>query len=67
MLFAEGSYNTRLESVNESERAVTWLFDKTEIVKAKNPLGDKCCILGNVPSSAIVTWEPQRVKDPCPN
>jgi uroporphyrinogen-III decarboxylase len=67
-LFAEGSYNTRLESVNEFPKgAVTWLFDKTDIVKAKKILGDKCCISGNVPSSAIVTWEPQRVKDLCRN
>jgi uroporphyrinogen-III decarboxylase len=66
ILFAEGSYNTRLESVNEFPKgAVTWLFDKTDMVKAKKILGDKCCIMGNVPSSAIVTWDPPRVKEYC--
>jgi uroporphyrinogen-III decarboxylase len=66
VLFAEGSFNTRLESVNEFPKgAVTWMFDKTDMVKAKKILGDKCCIMGNVPSSAIVTWEPPKVKDYC--
>ncbi|MBN1189452.1 MAG: hypothetical protein JXA46_06860 [Dehalococcoidales bacterium] len=65
-LFAEGAYNTRLESVNEFPKGfVTWLFDQTDMFKAKKILGDKCCIQGNVPSSLIVTGSPQNVKEYC--
>jgi len=65
-LFAEGSYETRLDLVNEFPRGtVSWLFDKTDMGKAKKALGDKCCIAGNVPTSLIVTGTPQQVKDYC--
>jgi uroporphyrinogen-III decarboxylase len=66
VLFAEGSYNTRLESVNEFPKgAVNWLFDKTDMAKAKKILGDKCCLSGNVPTSLMVTGTPAAVKEYC--
>jgi uroporphyrinogen-III decarboxylase len=65
-LFAEGSFNTRLEYVNEfPEGTVTWLFDQSDMFKAKKILGDKCCIQGNVPSSLMVTGSPRDVKEYC--
>jgi hypothetical protein len=65
-LFAEGSFNTRLEYVDEFPKgAVTWYFDRTDMVKAKQILGKKCCIQGNVPSSMVVTGEPKDVKEYC--
>jgi len=65
-LFAEGSYETRLDAVNEFPRGtVSWLFDKTDMGKAKKALGDKCCISGNVPTSLIVTGTPAQVKEYC--
>jgi hypothetical protein len=65
-LFAEGSYTTRLETVNEFARGdVAWLFDKTDMAKAKQILGKTCCISGNVPSSLMVTGEPKDVKEYC--
>jgi hypothetical protein len=65
-LFAEGSFNTRLEYVNEFPKGfVTWLFDQSDMFKAKQILGDKCCIQGNVPSSLMVTGSPQDVKAYC--
>jgi hypothetical protein len=65
-LFAEGSYDSRLESVNEFPKgAVGWLFDKTDMAKAKSILGKRCCISGNVPSSLMVTGNPKEVKDYC--
>jgi uroporphyrinogen-III decarboxylase len=65
-LFAEGSYETRLDSVNEFPKgAVTWLFDRTDMIKAKKALGDKCCIAGNVPTSLMATGTPKAVKDYC--
>jgi uroporphyrinogen-III decarboxylase len=65
-LFAEGSYNTRLETVNEFPRgSVIWRFDKTDMARAKKILGDKCCIAGNVPSSLISKGTPQAIKECC--
>jgi hypothetical protein len=65
-LFAEGSFNTRLESVNVFPKGfVTWLFDQTDMAKAKQVLGRQCCIQGNVPSSLIVTGSPAEVKASC--
>jgi uroporphyrinogen-III decarboxylase len=64
MLFAEGSYNTRLESVNEFPKGfVHWWFDQTDMTKAKEVLGDRCCIQGNVPSSLLMTGTPAEVKE----
>ncbi len=65
-LFAEGSYETRLDSVNEFPKgAVQWLFDRTDMAKAKKAIGDKCCIAGNVPTSLMATGTPKQVKDYC--
>jgi uroporphyrinogen-III decarboxylase len=65
-LFAEGSYNTRLEYIDQFPKgAVTWYFDRTDMVRAKEILGKKCCLQGNVPTSMIVTGSPQEVKEYC--
>jgi uroporphyrinogen-III decarboxylase len=65
-LFAEGSFNTRLDLVNEFPKgAVHWLFDRTDMAKAKKILGDKCCISGNVPSSLLIMGKPEEVKAYC--
>jgi hypothetical protein len=65
-LFAEGSFNTRLESVNVFPKGfVTWLFDQTDMASAKRILGKNCCIQGNVPASLIVTGSPADVKASC--
>lgn len=65
-LFAEGSYMTRLETVNEFPRgAVTWRFDQTDMATAKKVLGDRCCISGNVPTSLLSTGTAREVKEYC--
>lgn len=65
-LFAEGSYNTRLKYVNEFPKgSVCWLFDQTDMLRAKEILGDKCCIQGNIPASLISTGDPAEVKAYC--
>ncbi|MCJ7744551.1 MAG: hypothetical protein MUO99_08385 [Dehalococcoidales bacterium] len=67
-LFAEGSYMTRLETVNEFPRgAVAWRFDRTDMATAKKVLGGKCCISGNVPTSLLSTGTAQGVKEYCRN
>ena len=66
MLFAEGSYNRRLEIIKDLPRgAVMWHFDQTDMARAKEVLGDTACIAGNVPASLICTGTPQAVKEYC--
>ena len=65
-LFAEGSFNKRLEYFTEFPKgALMILFDQTDIFKAKQVLGTKCCIRGNIPSALIVTASPAEVKAYC--
>lgn len=67
-LFAEGSYTSRLDLVNEFPKgAVCWWFDQTDMKKAKQILGANCSIIGNVPSSLFVTGTVQEVKKYCRN
>jgi uroporphyrinogen-III decarboxylase len=65
-LFAEGSFNTRIDYINQFPRgSVVWYFDQTDMARAKKVLGKDCCIQGNVPSSLIVTSDPKTVKEYC--
>jgi hypothetical protein len=51
-LFVEGSYNSRLERFLELPKGSLHLwFDQTDIFRAKEMLGDRFSIEGNVPSS----------------
>ncbi|HSW58462.1 MAG TPA: uroporphyrinogen decarboxylase family protein [Dehalococcoidales bacterium] len=66
--FAEGAFNTRLDSINEFPKgSVCWYFDQTDMARAKKVLGEKCCIMGNVPSSLLLTSTPAQVKKYCRN
>jgi hypothetical protein len=66
ILFAEGSYNKRLDIIGDFPKgSVAWYFDQTDIFAAKKKIGDKCCIIGNVPTSLIMTGTPQQVKEHC--
>lgn len=66
VLFAEGSYNTRLETVSELPGAsVIWWFDQTDMARAKHVLGGTACIAGNVPGSLLCTGTPRDVKVYC--
>jgi hypothetical protein len=65
-LFAEGSFNTRLDYVNQFPKGtVVWYFDQSDMARAKKVLGKNCCIQGNVPSSLVVTSDPKTVKEHC--
>ena len=68
LLFAEGSYNRRLEAVTDlPEGSVIWWFDRTDMARAKKILGAQNCIAGNVPTSLMCTGTPQQVKEHCGN
>ena len=65
-MFAEGNFNSRLESVNEFPKgAVAWLFEGSDIFRAKEILGNNCCISGNIPISMVMTSSPAEVKELC--
>jgi len=66
VLFAEGSYNQRLEIVRDLPRAtVIWYFDQTDMGRAKEVLGGTACLAGNVPTSLLYTATPEAVKEHC--
>lgn len=65
-MFAEGGFNSRLETINEFPKgSVCWYFDRTDMFKAKEVLGAKCAIQGNVPSSLVITGNPADMKEYC--
>ncbi len=54
LLFAEGRYNTRLERIMETPKGSSiWLFDQTDMARAKETIGSVTCIQGNVPLSLM--------------
>lgn len=65
-LFCEGGYNTRLEYLQELPKgSCMWVFDRTDMAKAKEMLGDRLCIGGNVPAGLILTGTADKVKEYC--
>jgi uroporphyrinogen-III decarboxylase len=68
VLFAEGGYNTRLEIIRDLPKSkVIWHFDQTDLTRAKKILGDNACIMGNIPTSLLITGRPDDVKAYCRN
>jgi uroporphyrinogen-III decarboxylase len=65
-LFAEGSYNTRLEIVKDLPKGkVIWHFDQTDMARANQIIGKYACLMGNVPTSLLVTGNPKDIKSYC--
>ena len=65
-LFAEGGYKTRLEYLNELPKGhCIWLFDQTDMARAKEVVGKTTCIAGNVPISKIMTGTPEQIREVC--
>ncbi len=53
-LFAEGRYNSRLEVIMDLPKGKTvWMFDQTDMERAKATIGQVACIQGNMPISLI--------------
>ena len=64
--FAEGSYNNRLKQITDTPKSgVVWYFDRTDMTQAKRVLTDVSCIVGNVPSSIVMTGTSRQVKEKC--
>ncbi len=63
-MFVEGSYNERLDIINDvPEKSTVWFFDDTEMEEVKDQLGDVACVGGNVPSSKVVTGTAQETRE----
>jgi len=63
-LFVEGGYNTRLEVIRDIPKGSTlWVFDTTDMARAKKILGDVACIGGNVPTDLLSVGTTQQIKD----
>lgn len=65
-LFAEGRYESRLETVCDVPPGKTvWLFDQTDMGRAKATVGTVACIEGNVPLSLLHAGTPAQVTNYC--
>ena len=63
---AEGAYNRRLEVIKDMPKSgVIWMFDQTDMARAKEILGDTSCIVGNVPASIAYAGSPEEMKEYC--
>ena len=68
MLFVEGGYNERLDFLADTELPegrTIWLFDRTDMQAAKEKLGGRVCIAGNVPSSLFSAGTPEKMDEYC--
>lgn len=61
--FVEGGYNQRLEYLTETaDIRCLYLFDRTDMAKAREILGGKVCIAGGFSISYILTGTPEQVE-----
>lgn len=66
IMFAEGGYEQRLEIIADFPKAkCVWWFDQTDMKRAKDALGDTCCIAGNVSTALMTAGTPDEVKAYC--
>ncbi len=62
--FVEGSYNSRLEVIKDLPAGkVIWAFDQTDMVRAKDILGNTACIAGNMPITLLTVGTVQQIDD----
>jgi uroporphyrinogen-III decarboxylase len=65
-LFAEGSYNKRLDTIVDHEipaGRTVWMFDQTDLREVKKRFTGWACFAGNVPSSMLIAAKPEEVRD----
>ncbi|MBN1191700.1 MAG: hypothetical protein JXA46_18245 [Dehalococcoidales bacterium] len=66
IIFCEGEFGDRLEYFLELPKGkVICLFDRTDMIRAKEILRDHVCISGNVPASLLQLGSPQDVEEYC--
>ena len=63
-VWAEGGYNSRLEVIRDLPKGKTaWLFDLTDMAKAKKALDGIACVGGNMPMDLLTVGTPQDAID----
>jgi hypothetical protein len=63
ILFFEGENTSRLEVIKDIPKGkAVYHFEKVDLSKAKEILGDTVCFRGNVPVSLLCTGSPEEVK-----
>ncbi|UCE55311.1 MAG: uroporphyrinogen decarboxylase [Desulfobacterales bacterium] len=68
LLFAEGSYNERLDVICDIPKGkAVWWFDRTDMKRAKQTVGQVACLAGNMPLDLLCTGTPSQVKSYCKN
>jgi hypothetical protein len=66
--FWEGDCTSRLELIKDIPAGkAMYRFEATDMLKAKDILGDRICIRGNVPISILATGTPNDVRAYCKN
>ncbi len=66
MPFWEGDCTSRLEYIKDIPAGkAMYRFEATDMMKAKDALGDRICIRGNVPISILATGTPDDVRAYC--
>jgi uroporphyrinogen-III decarboxylase len=64
--FAEGSYNSRLEIISDLPKGkCIWYFDKTDMARAKETIGQVACLQGNIPLDLMVAGTRDDIKTNC--
>jgi len=63
ILFFEGENTSRLDVIKDIPKGkAVYHFEKVDLLKAKEVLGDTVCFRGNVPVSLLCTGTPEEVK-----
>ncbi len=63
-MFFEGTWDQRLEYLADLPKGkILGWFDRTNLFRAKEIIGNTMCICGDMPSSLLQTGTPQQVKD----
>jgi uroporphyrinogen-III decarboxylase len=66
IVFWEGDVASRLEIIVDIPPGkAIYGFERTDMFKAKEVLGDTVCLKGNVPLSMLVTGTPNEIKEYC--
>jgi uroporphyrinogen-III decarboxylase len=66
MVLVEGGYTSRLDIIKDvPEGKIIYWFEDVNMMKAKEALAGKVCIMGSVPMSLLVSGEPDQVRASC--
>jgi len=66
VVLVEGPYNSRLETIRDiPEGKIVYWFEHVDIAKAKAIVGQRACIMGDVPMSLLSTGTVDQVKEYC--